>query len=527
MTASRARDSVGDRLAASEHRPLLLAFVTCSIGLLMVRSYAAGRVGFGDSEALYASYALHPQAAYLDHPGLIGVLARTIAGSGAPTPSEAHQLTAVLASLAPWCTAVAARAMGAAWRAALLAGMAVLVVPETALGLFAMTPDLLLFFAWTCALALASLGLAAKPSSGRAAFYLVGAGLAAGIAAAAKISGLTLLGALAATYCARTARPHTRTPWPWAGLASGCLVVLPIAEYEAHAGWPMLRHRLVDTQHGAGVSLRNLGALVLGQFAYLSPLMVIIAALVAVDLWRSRRKDATSVLLNWSMLLPLAALVPLCLWSRVAEPHWIAPALLGLPLHYARSRGATATVDPEAEHARSTSLPRWLGVASLVSAGALSVAVYAWVLVPRLVALVPKSAYDPRVDIANELYGWREATRLVKEMAAPQETPGEPGSVVIVGPHWVICAQLHAGLGAAFRVGCMSPVRDDFDDWNPRAGWQRADIVLLVTDNRFPVEPLGLFPDRVVTDQRRLTIFRGGRIARTFTVDVLSLRARG
>ena len=30
------------------------------------------RFGFGDSEALYACYALHPQPAYLDHPALIG-----------------------------------------------------------------------------------------------------------------------------------------------------------------------------------------------------------------------------------------------------------------------------------------------------------------------------------------------------------------------------------------------------------------------------------------------------------------------
>ena len=35
-------------------------------------------IGFGDSEALYACYAMHPQPAYLDHPGLIGVIMQII-----------------------------------------------------------------------------------------------------------------------------------------------------------------------------------------------------------------------------------------------------------------------------------------------------------------------------------------------------------------------------------------------------------------------------------------------------------------
>src|SRR5207248_9764051 len=63
----------GDRSAA----PLRL-LAAASAALLVARLFAAGRVGFGDSVALYACWAMHPQPAYLDDPGLAGILARAI-----------------------------------------------------------------------------------------------------------------------------------------------------------------------------------------------------------------------------------------------------------------------------------------------------------------------------------------------------------------------------------------------------------------------------------------------------------------
>lgn len=84
-------------------------FVLLSFALLGVRLYAARAVGWGDSEALYASYALHPAPAYLDHPGLIGVFASVIGGGGAPPPNAAHVVTAILATALPFLVYLAAR----------------------------------------------------------------------------------------------------------------------------------------------------------------------------------------------------------------------------------------------------------------------------------------------------------------------------------------------------------------------------------------------------------------------------------
>src|SRR5580698_6427844 len=109
--------------------PMTAALRAATAAFLALRLVAASRVGFGDSEALYASYALHPQPAYLDHPGLIGVFAGILGKGTSPSPWAAHVVTSILATLAPWAVAVAARATGAGWRAALAVAIGVALVP--------------------------------------------------------------------------------------------------------------------------------------------------------------------------------------------------------------------------------------------------------------------------------------------------------------------------------------------------------------------------------------------------------------
>ena len=489
-------------------RPLAL-LAALSLALLAVRLYAASRVGFGDSEALYACWALHPQPAYLDHPGLVGVVARLVGDGGAPTPRTAHVFTAIAATLAPLLGAVAARAAGATWERAAVCALALLAAPELTVGLFGLTPDLLLAFAWLGTLAFAAYGLRAEPGGVRAAVSFLGAGLLAGIGVTAKVTALPLLVALVVTYAGAHARPHARTLWPWAGLALGLVVVLPVVAFEARTGWPMLRHRLVDTQAGAGVSLRNAGGLVLGQLAYLSPLLAWLAFVIGRALWRSRDADAVGSLLAWSFALPLAVLLPLALWSRVAEPHWLAPPLLALPIAWARSSGPPL-------------FRRALGVAACATGLAMSVAAHAWVLVPSIAGLLPES-FDMRMDIATELYGWPDVVREVKALPLPSGVD----ETVIVGPHWVVCAQLHAALGPKIAVGCATPIPDDFDAWRPRVEWQRADTLLYVTDTRFDADPARMFPDRTPVAGRTVTIRRGGRVVRVFTLLVLEKSGLG
>ncbi|MDB4945322.1 MAG: hypothetical protein JWP97_4856 [Labilithrix sp.] len=524
----RPADTVPDTPAARnalrdpDASALLLGLLVASLVLLGLRLYAATVVGFGDSEALYASYAAHPQPAYLDHPGLVGVIASALGGGAVPTPLRVHVLTSFVSTVVPWLAYATARQLGASRGRAAAAGLVLLVAPETAVGLFGLTPDLILAVTWLGTLLLAGVGLRAAPGSTRAAAALLGAGLLAGVSCAAKVSGLLLVAALVVTYgvLARgrsddDSRANARAPWPWAGLVAGLLVLVPIVRYEAMAGWPMLVHRLVDTQHGAGLALRNLGALLGGQLAYASPVLAVLAVIVARDLWRTRRADAVSWLLFCAFAVPLVPLVLLCLWSRVAEPHWLAPALLALPIHAARRATAGAPLVSA----------RLFRVAVGVGAAITAVA-YAWVLVPASAKLLPASA-DPRVDIASELYGWPTVAVATRETMKGAATPFDPEGreVVIVGPHWTVCAQLAAALPGT-RVGCATPVRDDFDDWTPREDWRRAEHVVFVTDNRYPGDGAAELPLHVQSGRSRVRVLRGGRTARVFELYLYERRGQ-
>ena len=316
---------------------LVRVALVISVALLAARLVLAEEIGFGDAEALYASYALFGQATYLDHPGLVGWLGSLFADAdGVPDAVVLHRFTAIAATTLPWLGGLTARAAGASWRGVLLAVIALLVVPEMAVGLFAFTPDVPLAAAWLGALGLAAMALQADPKSTKALAGTLGAGVCTGLACASKASGVLLAIALIATWCSRPLRPRLRTFAPYAALVAGVLPTIPMLLREASLGWPMLQHRLVHTQVGFGPSLRNLGALIGGQLLYLTPVVAFALALIALDLLVRTRHDPVDRLLFYSTVIPFVALALLTVLSRVAEPHWVAPAYLGLALHLAR-----------------------------------------------------------------------------------------------------------------------------------------------------------------------------------------------
>jgi hypothetical protein len=160
-------------------------------------------------------------------------------------------------------------------------------------------------------------------------------------------------------------------------------------------------------------------------------------------------------------------------------------------------------------------------------AAALTVLVHVWVLVPASATLLPASV-DAKLDISNELYGWPRALEGVREQMAGAGTPFDPEGreVVVVGPHWTICAQLHAAL-PGIRVGCATTVRDDFDTWMKRDDWRKAEHVLFVTDNRFPGDGAEQLPAHVKSAHSRIRILRAGRTTRIFELSLYEQRAQG
>jgi len=484
------------------NRAPLIGALAASAALLFVRLYAAQHLGFGDAEALYACYARHPQPVYVDHPGLIGVLARMIGGGSSPSPLAAHQLTAWLSTAAPWLAALAARAAGATAIASGSAALALILAPEISVGLFGLTPDLLLIVLWYASLATSLWALSGAPGSLRAMGGALASGLAAGLACDAKVSGVLLFAGLAWAWGSPQARAHRGTLTPWAGLIAALVVVSPVVLDEIARGFPMLKHRLVDTQKDGGLSLRNVGALMGGQLVYVTPPLLFGAFVVARDLHRRRDEDTASRLL-WSVTITTLPLALLCCVSRVAEPHWVAPIYLALPLHLAR-------------RARDQSLVSGAIAKSAIVTGAIAVVLaHIWVLFPIGPWLLGGS-YVPRYDLANDLYAWEAALPVVRTALVESANPDLPPTIV-VGPHWTVCAQVHAALPAEILVGCEAEVPDDFARWLPSAIWQRAPVILYVSDDRFDGRAQAL-PDYRSDFSWHADVNRGGMRVRRITI---------
>jgi hypothetical protein len=206
------------------------------------------------------------------------------------------------------------------------------------------------------------------------------------------------------------------------------------------------------------------------------------------------------MMLGWCALLPAVLLGLLCIWSRVAEPHWIAPAYLALAVH----AGRVDVISPR------------IKLGAVLSGVAIALLAWVWIKT-SLPMRILGSNYRPRYDVANDLYAWGPGRRLLEQsvresMLEDQQLP------VVVGPHWVVCAQAQAALGHRVRVGCNSPERDDFDAWLPRPNWARARVLLFVTDDRFPVDAAREFNDRVVRGTGQAEVLRDRRVVRTIRV---------
>lgn len=468
-----------------------------SLLLLLSRMAAARALAFGDSEALYASYALFPQPAYLDHPGLVSAVARWLGRGGAPLPTTVHAFTSVLATLLPWVGALGARALGCTWAQASRTVLGLALVPELAVGLFAFCPDLLLAFFWLGALAFAALALKRPPESSAALVGTLGTGLCVGLATTAKLTGALLGLALLTFSLTASQRRRWRSAAPYAAVTLFAVLVAPMTLWEGSRGWPMLQHRLVTTQAEAGLSLRNLGMLLGGQLLYVTPPFLLGAWLLLRALWRQRRTDPSAELLWLAAVVPGTPLLLLCLWSKKAEPHWLGPAMLSLAIALAQIPVVS----------------RRLGMASLATGGLVTVLAWLWIVTPLPIRVLA-SRYRARFDIANDMYAWGPARTLLAQ--AVQQAVAQTGQVpVVVGPHWVVCAQARAALSREIAVGCNTPIRDDFDDWFPRARWLGAPSVLYVYDDRFPVEPAVELPGRTLVSTSHVRVRRGGVTVRT------------
>ncbi|MDD5307724.1 MAG: glycosyltransferase family 39 protein [Deltaproteobacteria bacterium] len=436
----------------------------------------------------------------MDHPPLVGWLLWLATAVGGKTVLAVRSMPIAMTLATALFTYLLARDVygprAGAWAVLLLAA-----TPVFSVGLTAAAPDAPLAavwtaFAWLLQRALADDRDGTWPRLGRPAVL----GLLVGLAFLAKYTGALLAVAAIAMLAGRRGHPWLKRPGTWLGAALALACALPVFAWNAQHGWAGALHRLVWTQAGAGLGLRNASALLGGQLLYVGPFALALLALAAVHAWKERISRPGAFVLVAASLPTLAFTYALALWSDVAEPHW--PAVGYLTLFPA----AGALADEAQGVARR--LARWtLGFGALTF-----VVLHVVVLTPALPALVPRQSYEPKYDLGNELRGWPEAAGALRRI----DNRGR----IVVGAHYTVCAQLAFALARPGdpEVRCASKEIDDFDIWHgpftlPREG------ALFVTDNRFDDDPARVFPNgRSEGPPVVLEIERGGRWVRRFEI---------
>jgi 4-amino-4-deoxy-L-arabinose transferase-like glycosyltransferase len=452
--------------------------------------------GLGDAEALYIVYGRHLQGGYLDHPPLVGVVLAVTTALCGESPGAARLPAALAFAASVLLTDLAVRRLGGSPRAGLVGALALVLPPVFFAGSLATTPD-----AIAAPLCLLALLAATRAMDTAKAGDALAAGALLGLATLAKVTAGLYAPGLVWLALRRGVRPG---PIALAALAALC-VVSPLVAWNAAHGGAMLLHRLVWTQPGAGLSLRNLGALVGGQLAYVGPPM-----LVAMGGALARRRSPSTDAFRLPAVPALAAVALLASWSRVAEPHWTVTALLPLVV------GVGLCAD---DRAAASPFARRLWRAAVGWALVTAIVLHLLVLTPLLPRWLPASLYDARGDLANELHGW-------DAVAAAVRRAGRPGDLV-AADHYTACAQLEVALGRGSRVHCLTDEIDDWDLWG-RGRLPPGARAIFVAETRSSGPPLGgvhhsttpsaglMQPRRGAEPVAEVGVRRGGKLVRRF-----------
>jgi 4-amino-4-deoxy-L-arabinose transferase-like glycosyltransferase len=375
------------------------AVATLTVGLVLVRLWAAATIGLAPDEMYYWVWSRNLALSYFDHPPAVAYLIRLSTLIGGDGPFGVRWLAVVLSGLLSIGVYRLAGQVYGDRRAAFAAAALVQSTLFVGFGSIFVTPDTPLVAFWLVAL----LAAAHLRRSGSGASWLA-IGAATGLAFLSKYTALLLgCGLLAWVIVVPEMRSWLRSPWPYAGGLVTLVLTLPVLTWNARHDWASF-----GKQFGRAVphsfDPTYLPEFLAGQIVLLSPF---VALLVACGFIRALREivvgdAAGSALLVCTTLPLLLYFLYHALFARV-EGNWTAPllpALIVLAAAVTRfAPPAAAGMRRAVEIAARWAVPTGVTLALLLVAHAEF----------RLIAL----ARDPIAQTA----GWRDLVRETERLA--------------------------------------------------------------------------------------------------------------
>ena len=373
---------------------LALVVVLASVA---VRLVLAGLVPLFPDETYYWEWSRRPAASYFDHPPAISaVIAFGTALFG--DTRIGVRFGAILLSLLGSLAAIAlARRLGGG-RAALVAAIALAVMPMAAAGLLLATPDAPLLAAFAVGTWALVRAVEKEPGSMAEIGWWCATGLALGAALLSKYTAVLLpAGAALGFVLDPRLRRRLLTPGPWIGVGLGLAAFSPVIMWNAELGWPsfafQLDHGLGGSASDAGLFARLLGTLnreleyLGGQLGLVSPILFVLIGIATLGALRKGVRgqgDPRRTVLAAIGLVVFSAFAASAL-RRHVEPNWPAPAYVaGVVLLGAASWGTRGK--------------NWLKWGLWLGAGI--------VLLIYVQALVPAIPIDARRDPIAQGHGW-------------------------------------------------------------------------------------------------------------------------
>jgi hypothetical protein len=392
---------------AKPQSPAAHLAIPAAVAALLALAHLATIANYGifRDEFYYLACGRHLAWGYVDHPPLVGLLARAgtgALGSGSLGIRWLAVLSGVLTILA---TGLIVRRLGGGRLAQLLAALSVALAPHYLFVFHVLSmngPEILL---WT----LGGLAvLAAVRDQSRAAW--IAFGVVCGIGLLNKHSMLVFGLGIGVGLLATPARRQLRTPWPWFAGAIAGVMFAPHLWWQVRHGWPTLEF-IRNAQAEKIADIAPLTFLT-EQVLMMNPgtLPVWIAGLVSCLL--GRRRPETRV-------LGVAFLVVLGVFLlQKSKPYYLTPIY---PLLFAP--GAVALEQWSARR----NWARWAVPAGIVAVGVL-VAPLAWPVLPvdrflsysRTLGVAPTSQERHEMGALPQhyadMFGWEELARTISRV---------------------------------------------------------------------------------------------------------------
>lgn len=491
-----------------------LLFWIVSLGSALLRLLVIGRIGLSGDEAHYWTYTQYPQLSYFDHPPLVAWMIKLSCAVFGQTEFAVRFPTVMIFIVVSALVYRLAREIYderiAFWAVALLNVTpvfsflgSVMTIPDAPLSLFWM---LFVYLFWQ------------TMQTGRSSYWYL-LGILLGLGFLSKYNAVLLIpSAFLFLVCSAEHRKWLLRPQPWVALLIAGAVFYPVIAWNAQNDFASFGFQM---KHGFGKVAPHFSALLLGkclsaQAGYLSPLLF-------VAYWAGLFSTGRRALLNadrGALLIFSFSFPTLFLFNGIAcfneiLPHWPAMGYLILAV-------------PVAEMTLrwwEQSWFRW----SMVAAWILALVLTVLVPIQAMYKAVPPELFmskaeavkvedgiarAEKVDITNELFGWREVG---SEIADIIDRSPEPKPLIVTHRHYV-ASQLSFYVPGHPRIFCLSDRLDAFDYWQRDLRTLDGRSIIFVTNDYFYTDPRTFLPCASWGPTTERSVMRNGRKVRLFWI---------